>query len=56
MLLSGFRPGRGTRQALEAVREALGSGRMSVYDADLQGYFDSIPARQADGLCADESG
>ena len=39
----GFRPGRGTRQALEAVREALGSGRMSVYDADLQGYFDSIP-------------
>jgi len=39
----GFRPGRSAHQALEALMAALQSGRTSVYDADLQGYFDSIP-------------
>jgi RNA-directed DNA polymerase len=39
----GFRPGRGAHQALEAILEALQRGRMNVYDADLEGYFDSIP-------------
>lgn len=39
----GFRPGRSAHQALEAVREHARSGRTEVYDADLQGYFDSIP-------------
>jgi RNA-directed DNA polymerase len=39
----GFRPGRSAHQALEAIREHIKSGRKEVYDADLQGYFDSIP-------------
>ena len=39
----GFRPGRSAHDALEAVREGLEEGYRAVYDADLQGYFDSIP-------------
>jgi len=39
----GFRPGRSAHQALAAVREHVQAGRKEVYDADLQGYFDSIP-------------
>jgi RNA-directed DNA polymerase len=39
----GFRPGRSAHQALEAIRRNLGEGFREVYDADLQGYFDSIP-------------
>jgi RNA-directed DNA polymerase len=39
----GFRPGRSAHQALEAIRRNLGEGYQAVYDADLQGYFDSIP-------------
>jgi RNA-directed DNA polymerase len=39
----GFRPGRSAHDALEAVREQLRAGRCMVYDADLEGYFDSIP-------------
>jgi RNA-directed DNA polymerase len=39
----GFRPGRSAHQALEAIRRNLGEGYRAVYDADLQGYFDSIP-------------
>jgi RNA-directed DNA polymerase len=39
----GFRPGRSAHQALAAVQEHIRSGRTEVYDADLQGYFDSIP-------------
>jgi RNA-directed DNA polymerase len=39
----GFRPGKSAHQALEAIREHIRSGRQEVYDADLQGYFDSIP-------------
>jgi RNA-directed DNA polymerase len=39
----GFRPGRSAHDALEAVREQLRAGRCAVYDADLEGYFDSIP-------------
>jgi RNA-directed DNA polymerase len=39
----GFRPGRSAHQALEAVCRNLGEGYREVYDADLQGYFDSIP-------------
>jgi RNA-directed DNA polymerase len=39
----GFRPGRGCKGALEEIRETIQSGRCSVYDADLKGYFDSIP-------------
>lgn len=39
----GFRPGRSAHQALAAVRSSLTAGCQEVYDADLQGYFDSIP-------------
>jgi RNA-directed DNA polymerase len=39
----GFRPGRSAHQALEAIRANLAAGYRAVYDADLQGYFDSIP-------------
>jgi RNA-directed DNA polymerase len=39
----GFRPGRSAHQALAAVRRGVEGGYTEVYDADLQGYFDSIP-------------
>lgn len=39
----GFRPGRSQHQALATIRDAIKSGKTSVYDADLKGYFDSIP-------------
>ena len=39
----GFRPGRGAKGALEAIEGELQAGRTEVYDADLCGYFDTIP-------------
>ena len=39
----GFRPGRSAHQALEEIRGQLEAGYQAVYDADLKGYFDSIP-------------
>jgi RNA-directed DNA polymerase len=39
----GFRPGRGAHDALEEIRGHLSRGYCAVYDADLKGYFDSIP-------------
>ena len=39
----GFRPGRGCKDALRRVDELLCAGYTHVVDADLQGYFDSIP-------------
>ncbi len=39
----GFRPGRSAHQALEEIRRHLKAGCQAVYDADLKGYFDSIP-------------
>src|SRR5208282_741060 len=39
----GFRPGRSAQQALEEIRGHLQAGYQAVYDADLKGYFDSIP-------------
>jgi RNA-directed DNA polymerase len=54
----GFRPGRSAQDAVEEVAANLRQGFTAVYDADLQGYFDSIPhdklmkgveARIADG-------
>lgn len=39
----GFRPGRSAHDALAEIRRHLGAGYCAVYDADLQGYFDSIP-------------
>jgi RNA-directed DNA polymerase len=42
----GFRPGRSAHQALEEIRRHLQAGYQAVYDADLKGYFDSIPHSQ----------
>ena len=39
----GFRPGRGAKDALRRVAQMLKAGRVWVVDADLKGYFDSIP-------------
>jgi len=39
----GFRPGRSAHDALEEIRGYIKTGFCAVYDADLKGYFDSIP-------------
>jgi RNA-directed DNA polymerase len=39
----GFRPNRSAHQALEQIRQNLKDGLVEIYDADLKGYFDSIP-------------
>lgn len=39
----GFRPGRGCKDALRRVDKLLRTGYTHVVDADLKGYFDSIP-------------
>lgn len=42
----GFRPNRSAQQALQAIRDHLDRGYREVYDADLKGYFDTIPHDQ----------
>ena len=42
----GFRPGRSAHDALQAIHQHLKRGQTAVYDADLAGYFDSIPHDQ----------
>jgi len=42
----GFRPGRKARQAVERVEGLLKEGYHWVVDADIKGYFDSIPQNQ----------
>lgn len=39
----GFRPGRSAHDALQAIQQHLKEGKNAAYDADLAGYFDSIP-------------
>lgn len=39
----GFRPRRGTKGALRRVEELLNQAHHWVVDADIKGYFDSIP-------------
>lgn len=39
----GYRPGRSAHQALDAICEAMMQGKREVVDADLSGYFDTIP-------------
>lgn len=39
----GFRPGRGCKDALRQVDGLLKAGYTHVVDADIKGYFDSIP-------------
>jgi group II intron reverse transcriptase/maturase len=38
-----YRRGRDAREAVKAVRALLASGHTQVVDADLKGYFDSLP-------------
>jgi len=38
-----YRPNRRTTQAIDAIRSTLFSGRVEVIDADIAGYFDTIP-------------
>lgn len=42
----GFRPRRKAWDGVEQIRKNLEAGRREVYDADLSGYFDSIPHNQ----------
>ena len=42
----GFRSGKSAHEALKEIRTHLGAGYQAVYDADLKGYFDSIPHEQ----------
>ena len=39
----GFRHGRGCHDALRCVEQLLSDGYVYVVDADLKGYFDTIP-------------
>jgi len=39
----GFRPGKSQHLALKEIRQAVTRGKVEVYDADLQKYFDTIP-------------
>lgn len=39
----GFRPGKSAHQALETIQKNLEGGCGEIYDADLKGYFDTIP-------------
>ena len=41
----GFRPGRGAKDALRRVDQLLKAGNVWVVDADLKGYFDTIPQK-----------
>ena len=39
----GFRPKRSAHGAVEEIRQNIRQGRSHIYDADLKGYFDTIP-------------
>lgn len=39
----GFRPGKSAQQALTRVEDLMAQGHEYIVDADLKGYFDSIP-------------
>jgi group II intron reverse transcriptase/maturase len=41
-----YRPKRNAQQAMDAISTALRSGRTEGIDADLSGYFDSLPHRE----------
>jgi RNA-directed DNA polymerase len=38
-----YRPGRNAHQALDAIRKGIEAGKFEIIDADLSGYFDTIP-------------
>lgn len=39
----GFRPDKSAHGAIDSIQEGIRRERLQVYDADLKGYFDSIP-------------
>jgi len=39
----GYRPGRSSKDAMEAIKNHLKDGKTKVLDADLSSYFDTIP-------------
>lgn len=39
----GYRPNRSAQDAVKAIQGHLKEGKQEVYDADLSGYFDTIP-------------
>lgn len=39
----GFRPNKSAHQAIDAMMKAAYEGKLEIYDADLEGYFNSIP-------------
>lgn len=39
----GFRPGKSAHQAIDTIGKHLQDGKRDAYDADLKGYFDTIP-------------
>lgn len=47
-----YRPGRNAQQAIAAIAQAVGRGKREVIDADLSGYFDSIPHQRLMKLVA----
>jgi len=38
-----YRPGRNAHQAMDAIKAGIQTGHFEIIDADLSGYFDSIP-------------
>ena len=49
----GFRPGRGAKDALRRVQQLLAEGQGWIVDADLKGYFDSIPQDKLEAAVAE---
>ena len=49
----GFRPGRGAKDALRRVQQLLEAGKCWIVDADLKGYFDSIPQDKLEAVIAE---
>jgi len=47
----GFRPERSAHLALTEIQEHLRAGYCAVYDADLKGYFYSIPHDKLMAAC-----
>ena len=40
-----YRPGRNAHQAMAAIQTGIEGGQFEIIDADLSGYFDTIPHR-----------